>query len=721
MCSPTGNGQNDATRKLPDETIGVPEGRMIGNYQLLRELGRGGMGVVYKAYEESLNRMVALKVLPPALTADPMVVKRFEREARALAALNHPNIVAVYAVGEAEGEHFIAMEYVSGCSLNKLIAKEGYLQPERAVRLVLQVAEALSYAHKRGIVHRDLKPSNIMVEDNLDRVKVADFGLARILGDIASLVTAEGTTLGTPDYMSPEQVLNRAVDQRTDVYSLGVVLFELLCGRRPYQADSPLATMRLIADAEPRRFPTDVRPVPKGLVRITEKAIAKDRSQRFSDMEELIEALAALAVRTRPRLVPIRRNAVKRIALLSFLMALLLVLLWQAWRFGGKRGGEGQKAGESALREGLPEAPGSAKAQAALSVKRTYGWAVGKRGNIPGVPLGPRAESTMFQIALSPDESTLYAAYWTSDSPAVVAYSTLDWSHQVVFTYGRCHGGVVLSPDGRYVYATTYYQGGIARYDTQTGEVVHLGLGSWAVILSRTPDGNSLLATYDEWTDAPACAASLALVNVAGGAFEVVSTLPLGGPSQLYGRGPVTYSADGRRVYLVTGRSTTSNARVLEISFDGALALQRSLVLPFSDPPTNVVRVGDRLCVGSTVQLALIEIDLATFLPTGREFALDQAPFTLGVHPDDRHIFVLHDAGALSVIDAETGDRTCYVTDLPPRPVDIEFTADGRRAFVLQMDPSGETGGIVDLEIVTEVEAEVDLKPETLTPPSRKR
>ncbi len=348
----------------------------------------------------------------------------------------------------------------------------------------------------------------------------------------------------------------------------------------------------------------------------------------------------------------------------------------------------------------------------ALVAGECLGMTVEEGAYVPGVPFGPRARSTMFQIAVSPNESTLYAAYWTSDSPEpVMAYSTLDWSHQVVFTMGRCHGGVALSPDGRYVYATTYYEGGIARYDTSSGELVHLRIGYWALTLSGTPDGNSLLATYNEWTDAPACAASLALVDVSGGAFEVISRLPLNGPSQKYGRGPTTYSQEGSKVYLVTGQSKTSNPRVLEMSFAGALVEERSLVLPFTDPPTNVVRVGDKLYVGSTVEPALMEIDLATFLPTGREFALDQPPFTLGVHPDDRHIFILHDAGSLSVLDAERGDQTCYLTGLPTHPLDIEFTADGSRAFVLHVLTGTEpqAGAIVELQIVVQVA--IDIKP----------
>jgi len=264
----------------------------LGGYRILREIGRGAMGIVYKAHEESLNRVVALKVLRAGLVDEEAPRKRFRREAQAMAALNHPNVVQVYAVGEADGHHYIAMEYVKGTSLDRLLKEEGYLEPGRAVGIVLQAAQALSSAHKKGILHRDLKPSNILLEDELERVKVADFGLAKVLAAATMNLTAESAALGTPRYMSPEQARGEEVDRQTDVYSLGVVLYELLSGSLPHKADSPLTVMKMVAHEPPRPLTTEDGRIPEALCNAVNRAIEPDRRKRFQAMDEFIEALA---------------------------------------------------------------------------------------------------------------------------------------------------------------------------------------------------------------------------------------------------------------------------------------------------------------------------------------------------------------------------------------------------------------------------------------------
>ena len=221
----------------------------IGDYELRRELGRGGMGVVYEAHEVTLDRTVALKILPRKFSSDPAYVARFLNEARAAARLDHPNIVMVHVVGEAAGRRFIAMELVRGAPLSSQIRAEQPLPALKALSLVRQVAAALSAAHAHGVIHRDIKPQNIMV-DTEGRVKVLDFGLAKLHGSTAAL-TATGASLGTPRYMAPEQIQGRPADARTDIYSLGIVLFELLAGRPAFDADSPMAVMYQIAHEGP--------------------------------------------------------------------------------------------------------------------------------------------------------------------------------------------------------------------------------------------------------------------------------------------------------------------------------------------------------------------------------------------------------------------------------------------------------------------------------------
>ena len=267
-------------------------GRVLGEYRVEEEIGRGGMGIVYKAHEATLQRTVALKVLPADLARDDVFVKRFVREARAAARLSHPNIVAVYGVGQSDGAHYIAMEYVDGRSLARLVREQGALGAGQALDIARQAAEALAHAHKHGIIHRDIKPENIMVDES-GRVKLMDFGLARALQSQSKL-TADGTRLGTPLYMSPEQVNGEPLDARTDIYSLGVVLYEMLTGTAPFAADTPLSLMYQITH---KPFPdvSDVNPsVPEVVAQVVADATAREPERRYPSAQILAAHLASL-------------------------------------------------------------------------------------------------------------------------------------------------------------------------------------------------------------------------------------------------------------------------------------------------------------------------------------------------------------------------------------------------------------------------------------------
>lgn len=264
------------------------EGR-IGHYSIVSELGRGGMGVVYKAHEESLNRFVALKVLGKHLSEDENFVERFKREARSAAALNHPNIVKVYAIDEFNGQHYFAMEYVEGSSILQIVKQQGPMAPVAAARLILQTASGLGAAHAKGILHRDIKPANLLLDEH-GLVKIADFGLALLAAGNTRL-TATGMFMGTPGYLSPEQCLGEGVDARTDIYSLGVTLYEMLTGVTPLNADSPLALLRQIIEVEPKDV-AELRPeVPDTLRRILKKMMAKKPDDRYRDCPTLIADL----------------------------------------------------------------------------------------------------------------------------------------------------------------------------------------------------------------------------------------------------------------------------------------------------------------------------------------------------------------------------------------------------------------------------------------------
>src|SRR5256885_711723 len=279
------------------------DGQLIAHYRVLRKVGGGGMGVVYEAEDTRLGRKVALKFLPSETDADPSTRERFVREARAASALNHPNICTIHAIEEQEGRTFIAMELLEGQSLDKLLGK-GPLQISRTLELGIQLADALDSAHKKGIVHRDIKPANIFVSER-GGVKILDFGLAKLLkdaenlggetvSDTAHLLTSPGTAVGTIAYMSPEQARGEDLDGRSDLFSLGAVLYQMTTGSHAFKGNTTAVIFDSILHATPiapRRLNDEV---PAELERIIDKLLEKDRRLRYQTAAELAADLKRL-------------------------------------------------------------------------------------------------------------------------------------------------------------------------------------------------------------------------------------------------------------------------------------------------------------------------------------------------------------------------------------------------------------------------------------------
>lgn len=272
---------------LPPEVAGLV-GRTWAGYEIVLELGRGGMAVVYKAYQRRLDRFVAVKLLLPQAGVDASLLQRFEREARVAAGLRHPNIVAVYDYGEEQGIPYLVMEYVEGETLASGLGEVVVF--DRALRIVGQVAEALDHAHEKGVIHRDVKPSNVLLARR-DWALLSDFGIARAL-ESGPRLTGTGVAIGTPEYMSPEQCRGDEVDGRSDVYSLGVVLYEMLTGRAPFTADTPLSVM-LKQVNDPLPAPRSLNPMlPEAVERVMVKALAKDRNYRHATAGGMVAELA---------------------------------------------------------------------------------------------------------------------------------------------------------------------------------------------------------------------------------------------------------------------------------------------------------------------------------------------------------------------------------------------------------------------------------------------
>ncbi|MCZ6779389.1 MAG: serine/threonine protein kinase [Acidobacteria bacterium] len=274
--------------KNPDPN---PSGRTFGRYELIREIGRGAMGRVYLARDPAIDRQVALKTVSfmEGFPEEERKVarQRFLGEARAAGGLLHPSIITIFDVGEHDGQPFIAMEYVEGTTLEKHSRPPDLLEVERVVALIAQAARALQHAHTRNIVHRDIKPPNLMLAND-GTIKIADFGLAK---NAAANLTQDGTILGTPYYMSPEQVMGRQLDGRSDLFSLAVVLYELLGGYRPFEAEDIRTILYRIAHEPVPRLEENGRPIPRALHEVLTRALAKKREERFANGEILACAL----------------------------------------------------------------------------------------------------------------------------------------------------------------------------------------------------------------------------------------------------------------------------------------------------------------------------------------------------------------------------------------------------------------------------------------------
>jgi serine/threonine protein kinase len=276
----------------------------VGGYEVSGVVGAGAMGVVLKAFDQSLDRAVAIKVLAPHLATSGAARKRFAREAKAAAAVLHPNVMAIHSVSNEESLPYLVMPYLRGTSLQKRLDNEGQLPVSEILRIGAQIAAGLAAAHAQGLVHRDIKPANILLEAGVERVAITDFGLARAVDD--ATMTRTGVIAGTPQYMSPEQSRGELVDQRSDLFSLGSVLYTMCTGRAPFRAETSYGILRRITDTEPRSIGEINPDIPEWLCQIIAKLMSKQPADRFAAASEVAELLEeCLAHVQQPATVPL--------------------------------------------------------------------------------------------------------------------------------------------------------------------------------------------------------------------------------------------------------------------------------------------------------------------------------------------------------------------------------------------------------------------------------
>ena len=303
----------------------IGPGTLLGRYRMIEQMGAGGMGVVYRAQDEKLNRVVAVKIVAPGVLTSDDARDRFRREALALARLNHPHIAAVYDVGEQDGADYIVMECVQGQSLRTAL-QAGPLTVVEATRIVLQVAEALEEAHAQGVVHRDLKPANVMITAK-GNAKVLDFGVAKLLAatEATQSLTEAAGPIGTPLYMSPEQALGKVVDARTDLWSLGVLYYEMLTGRPPFQADTTLAVLHAVI-ADPFPPVRQLRPdAPEEADHIVVKAMQKETERRYASAAEVAHDASGLLSRLSGYVPAVEAPSTRYLKMMTAALTLVLI------------------------------------------------------------------------------------------------------------------------------------------------------------------------------------------------------------------------------------------------------------------------------------------------------------------------------------------------------------------------------------------------------------
>ena len=468
----------------------ITAGTRLGGYEVVAQIGAGGMGEVYQAHDTKLGRDVAIKVLPEAFAHDPQRLSRFQREAKLLASLNHPNIATIHGLEESSGTHYLVMELVPGETLRERVARDGALPVDEALGIARQIAEALEAAHEKSIIHRDLKPANVKVTPE-GKVKVLDFGLAKAFAGeesgsdpsnsptLSQAATLQGVILGTAAYMSPEQAKGKAVDKRTDIWAFGAVLYELLCGRAAFQGEDVTDILAAVVMKEPdwTHLPEAGPPAIRTLLR---RCLRKDRRQRLSDASTLrIEIEDALAAPTTAESIATSRAANWRQAVPWAAAVVLSTVVGAAvWD--------------------LKPSPPAAQSPAHLVV---------------ALPPGDRISTVHVNVALSPDGSQLaYVAIRGGSQQLLLRALDSPEAKPIPGTEGAYNP--FFSPDGQWI--GFFAQGKMKK--------VSLGGGVPLTVCDSTESGGASWGSDDTIVFAPSARSGLWRVSAAGGQPQILTT-----------------------------------------------------------------------------------------------------------------------------------------------------------------------------------------------------
>ncbi len=512
-------------------------GRRIGHYKLLSQIGQGGMGEVYLAHDSRLNRRVALKLLPAYFTRDEQRVRRFEQEARAASTLNHPNIIVIFDIGQVEDVHFIATEFIEGQTLRQRMSG-AKLTAEEVLDVAVQTASALVAAHQAGIVHRDIKPENIMLRPD-GYVKVLDFGLAKLTENqrrtddteaetLANVSTDAGIVMGTVSYMSPEQARGQRVDERTDIFSLGVVIYEMVAGRQPFAGETKSDVLAAILTRQPQPLASHLKQMPEALELIVKKALMKERENRYQTAAEMLTDLRGLKKRLEFEAEHKSKFKISKAVLFASILVLCVALV-AFWALRGKQ-----------VQEEI------------VGVSKT--WQVTSWSGLDAFPsLSPEGNS----IAYSSDHNGSYQIYVKQLTPGA--------RETQLTSEGKENFSPSWSPDGQHIAYYSKDRGGIWVVPARGGQAKQLTEFGSRPAWSR--DGSMIAFQSNGLSDLGASARTLLpstiwVISSEGGDARQITQVgnPLGG------HGAPAWSPDGKRIAFESGDFNTSSVWTASIN-----------------------------------------------------------------------------------------------------------------------------------------------------------